>query len=496
MEEKPVYMEVREERGPRRTENKKPLKILAIAVALLLVLAVIGVILFRPGNNGARKDDEKYNFSINTSWSSRFHRYIVTLEDPAVIEDLHITISNGDVEEDVRGSGIKRINDHQFLVTSELELERDVALTVSVYVNGKLFGSRSLVPLMLEWDETASGNRYNEDFYHASVKDTFDGYERLVQSIAGTVDHTGGRGGMYVNFTGAGETLIEQRLNNPDLTYDVDMNIDTSTFTMSVLFTEDDKKVVRMVQEGTGSGTFEIEAKGIDFEMSGELTVEEYLITAENDNLTGTTVRSNGEFEGTYEGEIDMETWTAGQEKHDNYLGVEYPCVVLENRMHIRAFEGPIPVIITSREKMWNVKSLDFEYGTIYYEANTTVTGQSASEDSGYIEDAPRPANITIHDVVRVRGFVPATILGNDTFSLSSVYGYEIEYRGIADESPGSGASGTGDPMLIEGEVIRNGEGSDRVLLLPDRDGGLHLIERHSVFYWEGELISTNSTLK
>ena len=501
MDDAEIYMEIKGDGGspPTRkggTLSRKSNKKLKIAAVLMTAVIIIGGMTAYLWSSGSDDDDDEepvhYDFGINRHWSVQFQNYIITLVDPAKIDELRVIIDDSTGTEEVSGDDMERMNPNQFLLTPGKMHGEGEEVTIKVFVGDVMKGERTLTPLSLGWEDTAAGAEFEEDFFLASVKETFDGREVSVQNIQGTVNYDGSDGGTYVNFTGSGTTHIEQQLENPDVSSYVEMNIDTESFVMNSLHSGEDEFVEYMEQSGTGVGSFDIEAEGVS-SISGDLVVTEYGVSAEDNSFTDTTMKAEGEFEGTYDGEIEMETVTTGREDHDNYMGVKYPCLVLENKMHIKASEGPIPIIITSREKLWSVKSMDFDYNTIYYEANTTITGQPASEDSGYIEDAPRSRNITINDVIRVRGLIPADPAINDSFTMESRYGFEISYNVVSASEP-SASDKVDGTVTIEGSVTREGEGWDILILAPAENGMMEKIERQFAFRWQTEYLSANLT--
>ncbi|MDP7264495.1 MAG: hypothetical protein QGH39_02940, partial [Candidatus Thermoplasmatota archaeon] len=139
----------------------------------------------------------------------------------------------------------------------------------------------------------------------------------------------------------------------------------------------------------------------------------------------------------------------------------------------------------------------DFQYNTIYYETNSTVSGQSAGEDSGYVEEAPKPANITIDDVTKVRGLVPRKIELNDSFILASPFAYEIRYRAVSpDNFMEQITEASESSVILEGNVIREGYGTELILIRLDEQVGPIPLERHYSYGWGNEFISVNMTRK
>ena len=113
------------------------------------------------------------------------------------------------------------------------------------------------------------------------------------------------------------------------------------------------------------------------------------------------------------------------------------------------------------------------------------------------MEDAPKPANITIDDVTEVQGLIPKNIDINDSFVLSSQYGYEVRYRAVSPEKPVELITEISDERVaLEGEVIKEGYGDDLILLNYDDLVGSIPIERHYSFGWGDEFISVNMTKK
>ncbi len=499
-----VYMKLRseEEPAPERSHirrqvgegAKKGRKIFSILIAAIIILAAVGLYLFLPGPKGTKKKPIEYHFGINTRWSGYFYNYVVTFAERTDKEDVVVTVSRGGVEVPMDGSDIQEMNENQFLVSPGFQPVDNEDITIEVYRNGELMGARTVVPIMMDWDETTVGSLNNYDFYHSLYEETYDGRERVVKNMKGRLAVEESDGVIRSNFTGKGITRIEQHSEGSD----VEMDIEVDEHISGVENRGGGSSVKYSMERGSGSGSayFNIEGAG---ELTAVLEVEEYLTESRDNNLTDTTMRANGEFEsgeGGLSGTIEMDTYKTGEEIHDNHLGVNYSCMVVEGVTKMKVYQGTVPIFITSRQKVWNVKSLDYQYGTIYYEVNYTISGQESGEESAYVDDAPQPTNIMLDDVVNVRGFVPSDIMTNDTFTFSSIYGYRISYVAVSPEmvshemakepSPGS--------IILSGEVVEDGNGTDILVLTPDGNDFFHLQERHSSFNWGNEFRSANMT--
>jgi len=478
-------------RRPREEGAKKRRKIFSILIAAIIILAAVGLYLFLPDPKDTKKKPIEYHFGINTRWTGYFYNYIVTFTEKTEKEDVVVTVSRGGIEVPMDGSEIQEMNENQFLISPGFQPVENEDITIEVFRNGELMGARTVVPIMTDWDETTVGSLNNYDFYHALYEETYDGRERVVRNMNGRllVEKTGEV--IRSNFTGKGITRIEQHSEGSDVEFDIEVDEHIS----GVENRGGESSVIYSMERGSGSGSayFNIEGAG---ELTAELEVEEYLTESRDNNLTDTTMRANGEFQGDLTGTIEMDTYKTGEEVHDNHLGINYSCMVVEGVTKIKVYQATLPIYITSRQKVWNVKSLDYQYGTIYYEVNYTISGQESGEESAYVDDAPQPTNIMIDDVINVRGLVPSEIMTNDTFTFSSIYGYRISYQAVSparsafvmakDPSPGS--------IILMGEVVEEGNGTDLLVLIPDGKNSFIQQERHSAFSWGNEFRSANMT--
>ena len=496
-----VYMKLRSDEQPRseishirppsKDGSKKGRTIVSVLIIGIIILAAIGLYLFLPDPKDTKEQAIEYHFGINTRWSNYFYNFVVTFEEKTRKEDVRVTVSKGGVAVPIDSADIQEMNENQFLISPGFHPVENENIIIEAYRKDELMGARTVAPVITDWETTSVGSEHNYNFYHALNKETYDGRERVVRKMNGRLEVEKVDGGIRSNFTGKGITRIEQRSEGSDVEFDIEIDEHVSG-------REDrdgESRVKYSMERGSGSGKayFNVEGAG---ELTAILEVEEYLTESRNNNLTDTRMQANGEFEGAVSGTIEMDTYKTGEEVHDNHLGINYPCMVVEGVTKMKIYQGALPIFVTSRQKVWNVKSLDFQYGTIYYEFNYTVSGQPSGEDSGYVEDAPQPTNITIDDVINVRGLVPAEIMTNDTFTLSSIYGYRISYRAVSPA--GSSFVMAEDPssasIILEGEVVEEGNGSDLLVLIRDDKNSFLQQERHSSFSWGHEFLSTNMT--
>ena len=497
MGETEIYMELREE--PAKVSSKKrsgkPVKILSAMIIALIIIAVIGYYVLYPREEETEPKIELYYFGINTRWSSHFKNYVVTFENTPAKENVEVRISAGGESRVFGGDDMQQLNDHQFLVEPDLDHDPGETVSVEVYKNGMAIGSREIVPVLTDWVETAAGHEYDYDFYDLRDKRTYDGTERESMNMKGTLNIINSQDSIISDFTGEGTQRIEQSSNDPEMEFDIDYRMDIDQYTSSTSTSEGKTTMDHMTMSGKGDGDFYINVEGAG-EFMADLTVEEYFVNVENNNLTDSTTIASGNLEGDVTGTIQIEDYSTGEEIHDNYLGINYPCIVNNGSTKIEINEGPISIFISSRHRMWNVKSLDFQYNTIYYETNSIVNGESTGEDSGYVDDAPKPANITINDVTDVRGLVPENIELNDSFVLASPYGYEIRYRAVPPGNPKLLTEISKASVVLEGEVIREGYGVELILIRLDDQVGPIPLERHYSYGWGDEYLSVNMTRK
>jgi hypothetical protein len=462
----------------------------------LIIIAVIGYYVLYPREEKMKPETEKYYFGINTLWSAHFNNYVITFEDAPEMVNVEVRISAGNQSRIIGGADMQQLNDHQVLVEPDLHSVAGETLTVEVYENGVPIGSRNILPVMTDWLETAAGGDYNYDFYNLRDKRTYDGEEREIQNMYGTLNIIDSQGIIISDFSGKGSARIEQSSNDPDMEFDVDYRIDLDQYVFTTSTGHGKTTMEHMLMSGKGEGDFYFNVEGVG-EFTADLTVDEHFIEITDNNLTDSTTIASGDLEGDVTGTIQIEDYSTGEEIHDNYLGINYPCIINEGSTKIRIDQGPVPVFISSRYRMWNVKSLDFQYNTIYYETNSTVSGQSAGEDSGYVEEAPKPANITIDDVTKVRGLVPRKIELNDSFILASPFAYEIRYRAVSpDNFMEQITEASESSVILEGNVIREGYGTELILIRLDEQVGPIPLERHYSYGWGNEFISVNMTRK
>ena len=495
MSDPEIYMVLKDkERSPaRKQRSSKVTEVVSITVAAILIIAVLGYFLYFKGPANRSEEPGDFKFAINTKWTSHFNNYIITFENRTNGEDIEVVLDNDLERRTVNKENIQSINRNQFLVSPGFPHSEDKNITIEVFKKGALMGTRTIKPMAMDWDLTTVGDEYEYDFFYSVDKRTHDGSERITREMEGELSAENSDGGILSNFTGRGTTRIESRSSDPNQEFNMDLTIHIEEYSSSTFLKEDKTTLVSEMESGTGegSGFFDIEDEG---EISADLEVTEYLRVVTDNNLTDTRMKASGTFDGTFTGTIDMETYKTGEEIHDNYLGINYPCLVVEGSTKIKADQGPVPIYINSRQKIWNVKSLDFSYPSIYYEINYTVSGQSSGEESGYIEDAPQPANLTIADVITMKGFIPSELMSNDSFTLSSRYGYEVSYTVTYIESPPSNDVLSGTSITLEGEVIKGGIGNDLQLLVMTKENSFTQVERHFSFSWIDEFISVNMT--
>ena len=497
MSDPEVYMVLKEdERSPVKKKRRgKVTKVVSIMVGAIIIIAALGYYLYFSVPDNSDEERANFTFAINTKWSTHFYSYIITFENRTETEDVKVVATNGVESKSLSGGDIQSINDHQFLVTPGLSHNPENIITIDVYKKGILMGTRMIKPATVDWDHTITGADHDYDFYYAVNKKTHDGTEKLTRNMEGILKVENIDNGIRANFTGDGLTRIETSSSDPDMEYNVEYSVFIDDYTSSVLARNDKQLLLYEMERGTGVGNISINIEGEE-EITANLQVEEYLKEVIDNNLTDTRMNAKGDFSGTFTGTLQIETYKTDEEIHDNYAGVNYPCLVIEGTMKINAYEGPVPIYITSRQKTWNVKSLDFSYSAIYYEVNYTISGQSSGEESGYIEDAPQPANLTIADVITIKGIIPSELMVNDSFTLSSRYGYEVRYTAMepSEENSPSADLFLQDLIIVEGEVTKGGNGEDYLILLLTEDNSFSQHERHFSFSWEDEFLSVNMT--